>query len=204
KIVPAITAEFLYDRTIHVDLPDDAEGIVWVSVGGKNFTGFVTDGEVLFDCDEIPAGQYNVTVNYMGDDKYVAKSIVFPVDFSKLYVNVTLQISDIHFGDSAVADIYSFKNITEEVIVQVYSGDVLVCSRSANLLNCEAHTMIEGLSVGSYTANVTFPENSTYLAYPNSIAFKVLKKECEMNITVEGRQIRVTLSADATGFVIFH
>ena len=203
KIVPAITAEFLYDRTIHVDLPDDAEGIVWVSVGGKNFTGFVADGEVLFDCDEIPAGQYNVTVNYMGDDKYVAKSIVFPVDFSKLYVNITFQISDIHFGDSAVADIYSFKNITEEVIVQVYSGDVLVCSRSANLLNCEAHTMIEGLSAGSYTANVTFPENSTYLAYPNSIAFKVLKKECEMNITVEGRQIRVTLSADATGFVIF-
>jgi hypothetical protein len=56
--------------TYSIDLPTDATGTLTVTVGGKNYTAEVVNGKATVAISDVPAGSYDVTITYSGDDKY--------------------------------------------------------------------------------------------------------------------------------------
>lgn len=55
---------------ITVTVPKDATGTVTISLEGKNYTAPVKNGKAIFNIPGLPAGKYEFTAYYSGDDKY--------------------------------------------------------------------------------------------------------------------------------------
>ena len=62
------------EEIITIVVPNDATGVVEIIVNGKKETLNLTGGVASLVLDDLVAGNYNVTVNYSGDDKYLASS----------------------------------------------------------------------------------------------------------------------------------
>ena len=85
------------NATIEVTLTEDATGEVTVTVNGENYTVPVKDGKASVAIPELPAGNYNVTVTYSGDDNYRSSSVnstldvvtVYSADIVKIFHNDT-------------------------------------------------------------------------------------------------------------------
>ena len=59
-----------------VVLPSDASGNVTVSIGNESFIVPVVDGKATIPTDNISNGDYNISIVYSGDDKYVPQDTV--------------------------------------------------------------------------------------------------------------------------------
>ena len=62
------------DGSISIPFPSDASGNVVVNIDGKYYTGKVVDGRVVLDVGDLPIGNYDANVYYLGDGNYSASS----------------------------------------------------------------------------------------------------------------------------------
>ena len=69
------------DGSINIPFPSDASGKVVVKIDGKYYTGNVVDGQVVLDVKDLPNGNYNANVYYLGGGNYSSSSrtIVFVI-----------------------------------------------------------------------------------------------------------------------------
>ena len=67
-------AESNDNGTVEIPFPSDASGDVIVNIDGKYYTGKIIDGKVVLDVKDIPIGNYNASVYYLGDGKYSSSS----------------------------------------------------------------------------------------------------------------------------------
>ena len=58
------------DGSINIPFPSDASGKVVVNIDGKYYTGNVVDGKVVLDVKDLPNGNYNANVYYLGGGNY--------------------------------------------------------------------------------------------------------------------------------------
>ena len=78
------------NATINVDFPEDATGNVTVTVDGKNYTAVVKNGTADVIVPGLATGDYNVIINYSGDNKYTSNSVNKTISVtSKDDVNLT-------------------------------------------------------------------------------------------------------------------
>ena len=82
------------NATVVITLPEDATGSVNVTAGDKSQIVTVVNGTAKVIFTSLPAGKYNITAIYSGDNKYTPanETAKFTVDINK---NVNLNISDI-------------------------------------------------------------------------------------------------------------
>ncbi|MFR3377038.1 MAG: Ig-like domain repeat protein [Methanobrevibacter smithii] len=82
------------NATVVITLPEDATGSVNVTAGDKSQIVTVVNGTAKAIFTSLPAGKYNITAIYSGDNKYTPanETAKFTVDINK---NVNLNISDI-------------------------------------------------------------------------------------------------------------
>ena len=82
------------NATVVITLPKDATGSVNVTAGDKSQIVTVVNGTAKVIFTSLPAGKYNITAIYSGDNKYTPanETAKFTVDINK---NVNLNISDI-------------------------------------------------------------------------------------------------------------
>ena len=82
------------NATVVITLPEDATGSVNVTAGDKSQIVTVVNGTAKAIFTSLPAGKYNITAIYSGDNKYTTanETAKFTVDINK---NVNLNISDI-------------------------------------------------------------------------------------------------------------
>jgi hypothetical protein len=64
------------DATVTVILPEDATGIVTITVDGNKYSAKLVDGKAVFVIPNLPVGKYKVYVQYSGDKKYDSNSTV--------------------------------------------------------------------------------------------------------------------------------
>ena len=60
--------------SISIPFPSDASGKVVVNIGGKYYTGKIVDGKVILDVGDLPKGNYNANVYYLGGGNYSAST----------------------------------------------------------------------------------------------------------------------------------
>ena len=87
------------DSQVTVQLPEDATGIVTITVDGKKYSAELVNGKAVFVIPNLPVGKYEVYVHYSGDEKYDSNSTTtFIVIEDK---NGTDDKNGSHYPDSA-------------------------------------------------------------------------------------------------------
>ena len=81
------------NSTLVIILPEDATGVVNVTVGKDSYKANVTDGVASVKINSLIAGDYKVNVTYSGDKTYEVSNNVFNLAVNPMKVN--LNISDV-------------------------------------------------------------------------------------------------------------
>ena len=190
--------------TVVVVLPDDAEGNVTITVGGKTFVSNVTDGIAIVDLDGVPPGEYEMTVKYSGDDNYNSTTEKATVVVPKRAVPISVSVSDISVGDTEVITVSVPKGATGKVTIEIDAKEY-----TATIKNGKATFQVTGLKYGDKTVAVTYSGDDNYGSNFTTGQFKVKKrtttvKATSQNINVGTNEIIVAsvLPKDATGRVL--
>ena len=139
------------DAVVNVVLPDDANGNVTITVNGKNHVAVVKYGVASVTISDLAKGNYNVSVKYSGDNKYLPSENTTQFSVAKVSdYNVTVDIVDIIEGENATVTVVVPDDGTGEVIITIdgkeYKGSVD---------NGVAKVVIPDLKEGTYKV-VTF------------------------------------------------
>ncbi|WP_407379562.1 Ig-like domain repeat protein [Methanobrevibacter sp.] len=188
------------DNIVSVELPEDAEGYVIISVDGKNYY-FDADDEIELDISDLAPGNYTVEVLYSGDNKYAPDM-----------ANTTVEIPEVIPEDANLTA--DAKNTTITVTVaENATGNVLVDVNGivyyADVENGQATVEVIGLDEGTYEAVVTYSGDETYAPANVTVAVTVppaSKNETDVdpkaNVTVSEDTVIMELPEDATGYML--
>ena len=192
------------DAVIGVSVPDIVSGVVNVTVNGRSYNVAIVDGKGVLTISNLAAGDYDVNVNYVGDNKYVASSNSTKFTISKLPSSVLVNVKDIVVGEDAVISIALPEDATGNVTVNVNGKNYTAVAKYG-----VASVTISNLANGTYNVSVFYNGNDIYMPMENSTNFTV-SKVSDYNMTVdiadiikgENATITVTTPKDGTGSVV--
>ena len=192
------------DAVIGVSVPGISFGVVNVTVNGRSYNVAIVDGKGVLTISNLVAGDYDVNVNYAGDNKYVASSNSTKFTISKLPSSVLVNVKDIVVGEDAVISIALPEDATGNVTVNVNGKNYTAVAKYG-----VASVTISNLANGTYNVSVFYNGNDIYMPMENSTNFTV-SKVSDYNMTVditdiikgENATITVTVPKDGTGSVV--
>ena len=167
------------DLAIIVDLPSDARGNATITVGDMTFNTTVENGKINCTIPNLPAGDYNVTVQYLGDDKYC------PVDFNKTVrvaranPNISVNDTNMTFGENKTLEINLANNAIGNITITLNNKTYVVTVK-----NGLAKINIPLLDVGEYPISISYGGDKNYLYDDLIISFKVLPVDPKLNVDI--------------------
>ena len=165
------------DAVIEIALPNDAKGNV--TVNGKSTK--VDKGVAKIAISDLTEGNYNYTVIYSGDDKYVSNSTEVSFAVSKISeFDLNASAEDVDVGDNVVVEVTGIPAdatgiITVTVNGKDYKGDVSAGS-----------VIISDLPAGDYEADVVYSGDDKYTNKSATVSFSVSKiSEFDLNASAD-------------------
>ena len=192
------------DAVIGVSVPDIVSGVVNVTVNGRSYNVAIVDGKGVLTISNLVAGDYDVNVNYDGDNKYLPSSNSTKFTISKLPSSVLVNVDDIVVGEDAVVNV---------VLPDDANGNVTITVNGKNYVAVVkygvASVTISDLAKGNYNVSVKYSGDNKYLPGENTTQFSVAKVS-DYNVTVdivdiiegENATVTVVVPDDGTGEVI--
>ncbi|MBE6506259.1 MAG: hypothetical protein E7Z73_11125, partial [Methanobrevibacter millerae] len=183
---------------INVTAPDDVTRPVIVNVDGVDYAVNITNGIGQLNVTGLGGGVYNITVKYLGDDKYLDVNNTTDFKVSKLPSTVSVKADNITVGEKAVIEITVLKDATGNVTVTVDNKDYNV-----SVSDGKGILVVPGLKVGNYTVDVKYLGDRKYDENTNVTKFTVNKLETNEIIVVDqgNGTVVVVVSGNATGNV---
>ena len=132
------------DLIIKVNAPRDITGDVSVTVGGETTVKPLTNG-VTFTFRYLTAGNYNITVNYAGDEKYMPQVIESAVNVRKYDSTTQISIGSVSVGEDLKITVTTSRGTTGQVNLTV--NDI---SEILTLTNVEASYIFKNIPRGDY------------------------------------------------------
>ena len=149
--VTANNIKFGEDAVINIAVPNVALGVATVVVNGKSYNVAIVDEKGVLIISNLAAGDYNVDVTYLGDNKYLSSTNAANFTVSKVSdYNMTVDIADIVKGENATITVSVPEDGTGSVIVTINGTDY-----NGTVVNGTAKVIIPGLDEGTYKV-VTF------------------------------------------------
>ena len=198
------------NTTIEVTLPGDATGYVLADVNGQGYYAKVTNGKASIDIIGLDAGTYPVTVDYLGDDKYVnatkTASVTIPKDeepaqneTEPVTPQMTVKVTD------TTIEVTLPKDAAGNVLVDVDGKGYY-----APVKDGKASIDVIGLDEGNYPATVTYTGDDKYANATKSASVTVPKEEdptpepvdSNAKVDIGEDAVNVELPKDATGYVL--
>ena len=192
------------DAVIDVSVPCIVSGVVNVTVNGRSYNVAIVDGKGVLTISNLVAGDYDVNVNYAGDNKYLPSSNSTKFTISKLPSSVLVNVDDIVVGEDAVVNV---------VLPDDANGNVTITVNGKNYVAVVkygvASVTISDLAKGNYNVSVKYSGDNKYLPGENTTQFRVAKVS-DYNVTVdivdiiegENATVTVVVPDDGTGEVI--
>ena len=87
---------------IEVTAPNDVEKPVLVDVDGVGYYVNITGGKGELYVSNLTGGNYNITVKYPGDEKYLESSNTSSFNVSKVPSSINVTVDDITIGENAI------------------------------------------------------------------------------------------------------
>lgn len=195
--------------TFNVTLPEDANGIVTVTVDDEPVTfENVVNGKatVTISASEFTSGEYNTIEVTYADDKYGETTVEKEIYVNKLVANLTISADNITIGENAVLTVTipgapESTYVTVELLGEIY--DLF-------LIGGKDSVSVSGLGEGTYTAYVFIEDDPVYDDATAEVTFSVTKvdipAEDAFNVTTPENatapEFKVTLPEDATGYLL--
>ena len=183
------------DEIIVVTLPGDVTGCVNITVGNRNYSDVsINNGVVELPVTDLGGGNYNVTVIYGGDMKYVGNSTEGIFNVAPVRPIITIEVEDIWVGEVEVLNVtvnapgsvfVTVFGITVEIPLEngVVTTDVLL-ARSGDYKGNATWNIIN-LPVGTYPSFALYPGNENYTSVNTSDVFHVRDKNSTVVVTAE-------------------
>ena len=173
--------------TFVLELPEDATGNATVFIFGENYTAEVKNGVATIKVPTTAQGNYQFTISFEEEGKYVYKSQSGYAFVVKTNPNVNLVYNaSVNVGESVTITFVLDKDAT---------GNVSVTSRgvtyTAKLVNGTANVTINGYPVASaYSPHISYTGDDKYNPYSDTIKITA-HKVSDYNITVNVSNITV-------------
>ena len=195
------------DLIVDAVLPGDATGEVVITVNGVDYHVSIENGKATGTIGGLAAGDYPVTVKYVGDDKYTGVEVAENVNVAKAQPVLGVVIADVDYGNGFVieATLTGVNNapLSGNVIVTVAGKEYIV-----EVTDGKGIFTGDKLAAGTYGFAAAWAGNDNYNAVVENGDFKVNKIDSTVAVNADdikvGENVTVTVNVptDATGDVI--
>ena len=178
-------------------------GNVIVTINNKNYSVVVINGKGNVSADKLPAGLYNFSATWAGNDNYNGTNISGGFKINKIDSTIAINVEDIKVGENATIIVNLDSDATGNVTITLDNQNYTVAINEGQTIK-----VIGGLKAGTYDVFVKYIGDNNYNSAQNTTKFTVLKiSDYNMNVTVpefkEGvnSTVGVDLLKDAAGTV---
>ena len=195
------------DLTVDAVLPDDATGEVVITVNGVDYHVSIENGKATGTISGLAAGDYPVTVKYVGDDKYTGVEVAENVNVAKAQPVLGVVIADVDYGNGFVIEAtltgVNSAPLSGNVIVTVAGKEYIV-----EVTDGKGIFAGDKLAAGTYGFAAVWAGDDNYNAVVENGDFKVNKIDSTVAVNADdikvGENVTVTVNVptDATGDVI--
>ena len=202
------TSDAVYgnDATVAINLPDDATGNIKIFIEDILIAeSSIINGQSVISINDLPIGDYNITVSYSGDNKYQKSSNNCDLSILRIFPYLHIEnVDDIYVGESAVIKVNVTDEIADKVTLTV-DGDNVQYQITDNGIIAN----INKLNAGNHTVHVTFEGDDEYCAIDDILSFNVFKIKDYIanlridNANIEKTKIEIELPQNATGNITF-
>ena len=178
-------------------------GNVIVTINNKNYSVVVINGKGNLSADKLPAGLYNFSATWAGNDNYNGTNISGGFKINKIDSTIAINVEDIKVGENATIIVNLDSDATGNVTITLDNQNYTVAINEGQTIK-----VIGGLKAGTYDVFVKYIGDNNYNSAQNTTKFTVLKiSDYNMDVTVpefkEGvnSSVGVDLPKDAEGTV---
>ena len=178
-------------------------GNVIVTINNKNYSVVVINGKGNVSADKLPAGLYNFSATWAGNDNYNGTNISGGFKINKIDSTIAINVEDIKVGENATIIVNLDSDATGNVTITLDNQNYTVAINEGQTIK-----VIGGLKAGTYDVFVKYVGDNNYNSAQNTTKFTVLKiSDYNMDVTVpefkEGvnSTVGVDLPKDAEGTV---
>nr|WP_303211361.1 Ig-like domain-containing protein [Methanobrevibacter smithii] len=178
-------------------------GNVIVTINNKNYSVVVINGKGNVSADKLPAGLYNFSATWAGNDNYNGTNISGGFKINKIDFTIAINVEDIKVGENATIIVNLDSDATGNVTITLDNQNYTVAINEGQTIK-----VIGGLKAGTYDVFVKYIGDNNYNSAQNITKFTVLKiSDYNMDVTVpefkEGvnSTVGVDLPKDAEGTV---
>ena len=178
-------------------------GYVIVTINNKNYSVVVINGKGNVSADKLPAGLYNFSATWAGNDNYNGTNISGGFKINKIDSTIAINVEDIKVGENATIIVNLDSDATGNVTITLDNQNYTVAINEGQTIK-----VIGGLKAGTYDVFVKYIGDNNYNSAQNTTKFTVLKiSDYNMDVTVpefkEGvnSSVGVDLPKDAEGTV---
>ena len=178
-------------------------GNVIVTINNKNYSVVVINGKGNVSADKLPAGLYNFSATWAGNDNYNGTNISGGFKINKIDSTIAINVEDIKVGENATIIVNLDSDATGNVTITLDNQKYTVAINEGQTIK-----VIGGLKAGTYDVFVKYIGDNNYNSAQNTTKFTVLKiSDYNMDVTVpefkEGvnSTVGVDLPKDAEGTV---
>ena len=178
-------------------------GNVVVTINNKNYSVVVINGKGNVSADKLPAGLYNFSATWAGNDNYNGTNISGGFKINKIDSTIAINVEDIKVGENATIIVNLDSDATGNVTITLDNQNYTVAINEGQTIK-----VIGGLKAGTYDVFVKYIGDNNYNSAQNTTKFTVLKiSDYNMDVTVpefkEGvnSTVGVDLPKDAEGTV---
>ncbi|MEE1129584.1 MAG: Ig-like domain-containing protein [Methanobrevibacter sp.] len=164
---------------IKFETAENITGIVKVEIGGRNYTAFVNEGKGNLTVYHLAAGEYNVTVYFAGNEKYLNASAKNKFKVSQTNADIRIITQNITYGGTETITVYvnATGNVTITVGDKVFEEKVLE--------NGFVTVNVTGLGAGRHSVDVTYNGNANLTTKDATAYFNVSKAAPSVDVSVE-------------------
>ena len=145
----------MVNSTLTVAVPENATGNVTLTIGNETFVAPIKDGVASFDLSDVPAGDYNATVTYPGDDKYAGFDLICPVSIENDFFITAENLTKYYHGPERFV-----VNLTDSKGNPIANANISIYINGRNYTrttdNKGQASMAIGLNAGEYPVVVTY------------------------------------------------
>ena len=194
------------DLTVDISLPADATGEVVITVNGVDYHVSIENGKATGTISGLAAGDYPVTVKYVGDDKYTGVEVAENVNVAKAQPVLGVVIADVDYGNGFVIEAtltgVNSAPLSGNVIVTVAGKEYTV-----KVTDGKGIATGDRLAAGTYAFAAVWAGDDNYNIVTENGDFKVNKVDSSVAVNVNnikvGEELTITVNvpSDATGDV---
>ncbi|MEE1335459.1 Ig-like domain repeat protein [Methanobrevibacter sp.] len=190
------------DLIIQITVPRDATGNLTLTVGNITQVKEITNANMKFVFANLSADNYNVIVNYEGNQKYSSQVKTTNVNINKYVSSVKVNLSEIEVDKDLIITITTNDDATGNISLYINSKlETLTLSKS------RANYTIRNITRGDYIIKAVYSGDDKYLESSDSVKIEVDNIEATINIKANNitygkiAVIDVYLNDNATGNV---